>query len=68
MSQDGSVERPLYHKVYEDRDTATKTYMIVCDEGWRESIICNNMYEYVADWLLSIIQFKPYAKESKGGI
>jgi hypothetical protein len=55
---------PVYRKVEEGKGGATKTYMIVCDEGWRESIVCTGMYEWAADWLLSIIQSRPYAPKT----
>ena len=60
---DASPERPNYWKVAEEKPSpvATQTWMIVCDEGWRESIVCNRMYEWAADWLIKQIQGKPYA-------
>ena len=60
-----SEERPIYSKVEEDTHKATKTFMVVCDEGWRESIVCSGMYEWVADWLIEQIQGKPYANPRK---
>lgn len=53
--------QPEYRKVEEGKGGATNTYMIVCDEGWRESIVCTGMYGWAADWLLRRIQGKPYA-------
>jgi hypothetical protein len=53
---------PMYRKVKELPEGATATYMIVCDEGWRESIVCEGMYEYVADWLLGILRRKRFAR------
>lgn len=59
---DGTVEVPIYRKSPEtDWTGKTPLFMIVCDEGWRESIVCNRMYEWAADWLVSVLQGKPYA-------
>lgn len=55
-----SPETPRYRKVEEDHG-ATPTFMIVCDEGWKESIVCNGMYGWVADWMIEHIQGKPFA-------
>jgi len=60
MGMTGTVDKPYYRKTEEDHG-ATPTFMIVCDEGWRESIVCNGMYRWAADWLLEQIQGKPYA-------
>lgn len=57
----GTVESPVYRKMQHDNGAATKTFFIICDEGWRESIVCGDMYEWAADWLISVIQGKPYA-------
>jgi hypothetical protein len=57
----GTVDRPFYSKVDEDRGTATKLFMIVCDEGWRSSIVCNGLYEWAADWLVEQLQGKLFA-------
>lgn len=56
---------PEYRKVEEGKGGATRTFMIVCDEGWRESIVCTGMYEWAADWLVAIIQSRPYAPETR---
>lgn len=32
------------------------------DEGWRLSIVCGDLYEHVADWLLNLLGRTPYAK------
>jgi hypothetical protein len=58
----GSPEKPEYRKV-EEYGT-TPTFMIVCDEGWRESIVCTRMYGWAADWLIGQIQGKPFPKSS----
>lgn len=51
-----------YRKFKQDDGAATPHFGIVCDEGWRESIVCTGMYEFVADWLLAIVSGHPYAK------
>lgn len=56
-----AAENPVYRKVLEENGNATKTFMIVCEEGWRESAVCEHMYEWAADWLIEQIQGKPYA-------
>jgi hypothetical protein len=61
MSDKGTVERPEYRKVAEDKGWATQTWMVVCDEGWAEYIVCGGMYEWAADWLIEQVQGKPYA-------
>jgi hypothetical protein len=35
--------------------------MIICDEGWRESIVCERMYPWAARWLLGVLGEQPYA-------
>ena len=73
---EGTETTPIYRKVNEEstyRDPftghterrATQTFMIVCDEGWRESIVCEHMYGWAADWLLGEIQHKPYAPDGR---
>jgi hypothetical protein len=42
----------VFRKVEEDHG-ATPLFMIVVDEGWRESILCIGMYGWAADWLLA---------------
>ena len=60
MQEQPSQECPHYRKVLEDNGNATHTFLIACDEGWRESIVCTGMYEWAADWLVDQIQGKPY--------
>jgi hypothetical protein len=57
-----SEERPNYSKVPEGNGITT-IYMIVCDEGWRQSIVCTGMYGWAADWLLKVLGHRPYAKK-----
>jgi hypothetical protein len=54
-------QEPVYRKVRHDDGWATARYMIVCDEGWRESIVCEGMYSWAADWLLGILGRRAYA-------
>lgn len=49
---DATETTPIYRKVEDIDSGATKLFFIVCDEGWRESIVCERMYEWAADWLL----------------
>lgn len=56
-----TAESPEYRKVAHDDGAATQRYMIVCDEGWRQSIVCEVMYGWAADWLLGILGRTPYA-------
>lgn len=55
---DASPEQPVYRKVQQQD---SRLWMITVDEGWRTSIVCGDMYEYAADWLLGILGRKPYA-------
>ena len=58
-----SEEHPIYRKVEHDkpRPEATQLFFITCDEGWCQSIVCEWMYEWAADWLVQELQGKPYA-------
>jgi hypothetical protein len=61
---DGTVERPIYTKFNDSKPgQTTQTFGISVDEGWRQSILCNGMYERDADWLIEQIQFKPFCHE-----
>jgi hypothetical protein len=53
-----TADKPEYRKVEEEDHGATATFMIVVDEGWRERILCNHLYELQADWLIEQIQGK----------
>ena len=57
-----SPERPVYRKVEHGEISATRMFMITCDEGWRSHIVCVDMYEWAADWLLGILGRQPFAK------
>jgi len=56
-----SPERPVYAKVPHDDGGATQLYFITCDEGWRSSIVCEGMYGWAADWLLTVLGSQPFA-------
>ncbi len=63
-NQCSAAEAPTpthYEKVPQENCKATQLYMIVCRESWRESIVCSDMYEWAADWLVEQIQGRPYA-------
>src|SRR6185437_130895 len=62
MGMNASVESPTYRKFKQDDGAATPHFGISCDEGWRESIVCTGMYEWVADWMLEQLQGKPFAE------
>jgi len=66
---EGTVEIPVYRKVlYKGPpEHATPLWLITCDEGWRSSIVCTDMYEWAADWLLEQIQGKPFAPKNRLG-
>lgn len=57
-----SEDCPLYEVI--KQDGGTNFYMITCNEGWRESIVCTDMYKHVADWLLTMLQGRPYPKSN----
>jgi hypothetical protein len=54
-------EAPIYRKSPHLDSGATQLYMVVCNEGWRESIVCERMYEWAADWLIEVLARQPYA-------
>jgi hypothetical protein len=57
----GTVETPFYEAVLQDRENqATRFWMITVDEGWRSQILCTDMYEWAAYWLVDQLQGKPY--------
>ena len=49
-----SEQEPVYAKVAHDGGRTTQLWLITCDEGWRSSIVCEDMYERDADWLLGV--------------
>lgn len=56
-----STEAPVYSKLHQGNVSATKLYMVSCDEGWRSSIVCADMYDWAAEWLVGILGRQPYA-------
>lgn len=66
----GTPERPLYAKARQrpEGDRVTGYFMVTVDEGWRQSIVCDGMYEWVADWLVEVLQGRPYAPGHEDGI
>jgi hypothetical protein len=58
-------EAPIYTKVRQDKPAGTAFWLISCDEGWRTSIVCCDMYEWAADWLLGVLGRQPYAPETR---
>lgn len=61
MSPRGTPEKPFYQAVKQVKESATPLYMIICDEGWRESIVCCDMFKWAADWLVEVLQGQPFA-------
>lgn len=59
------MSETIYTKVPHDDEWSTQLYMIVCDEGWRTSIVCEQMYGWAADWLLDVLANRPYAPEAR---
>jgi len=59
-----SSDHPVYTKVQHDDGAATQRFMIIIDEGWRQSILCERMYEWQADWLLGQLSHRPSAPVS----
>jgi hypothetical protein len=65
MSVQPSVEEPVYTKVLDPDSGNTQLWIISCDEGWRESIVCEGMYEWAADWLIGVLGRRPFAPGKK---
>ena len=59
-----SPEHPHYMMVPQNDSGATKLFMVVVDEGWRQSILCEDMYGLGAAWLVETLQGKPFAPET----
>lgn len=58
-SDDASETNPHYY--YQPEERASNLFMLICDEGWRSSIVASGMYEWAAKWLVEQLQRKPYA-------
>ena len=56
-----SPEHPVYRK-FVDKPGATPRFTITCDEGWRQHIVCEGMYEHVAGWLVGVLGRTPFAQ------
>ena len=65
ITAEPTPEHPVYRKVHQGGDTATRMFMITCDEGWRSSIVCTDMYEWAADWLVDVLGRQPYAPQTR---
>lgn len=59
-SDPATRERPIYRKVDHHDGSATQMWFIICDEGWRESIVCEQMYGWAADWLIGVLDRRPF--------
>lgn len=55
-------EHPVYTVVLEESESVTPRYMIRCNEGWREMIVCEGMYGWAAEWLVGVLGRRPYAE------
>lgn len=62
-----SPEQPVYRRLHQGNDGATKLFMITCDEGWRSSIVCTDMYDWAAEWLVGVLGRKPYVPGARPG-
>lgn len=58
-----SPEAPIYTKKLHSSNHGTNLWFISCDEGWRELIVCSQMYELEANWLLGLLGRIPYRKD-----
>lgn len=66
--EQGTPERPVYsYQQQMGLETVFKTasFMVICDEGWRQTVVCSGMYEWAAQWLVEQIQGKPYAPDTR---
>lgn len=58
----GSEQRPVYRVQREAESPAgTRLCRVVVDEGWRTSVLCDGMYEWAAQWLVEVLQGRPFA-------
>lgn len=58
-----SVNFPVYTKIRESPEP--NLWIIRCNEGWRSSVVCGGMYEWAADWLLKVIDGRPFATKER---
>lgn len=56
-------EHPRYRTFLDEKtaNKATALYMVICDEGWRQTVVCSGMYRWAAEWIVEELQGKPYA-------
>lgn len=47
---------PDVRKVEENTGAATRTWMVVADYGWKESILCSGCYETDAEGIIAAIK------------
>lgn len=66
MDDDATPQRPKYEKRPVTGRGATKFFTVVCNEGWRESIVGTDMYEWCADWLIEVLDRRPFAPNARG--
>ena len=58
-------QEPIYGKVaHGSFGKGTQLYFITIDQGWRKGILCERMYEWAADWLLTVLERRPYAPQA----
>ena len=65
IPEEASPTFPIYRKVADLESGGTQHWFIVCDEGWRETIVCDKMYEWAADWLLEVLDRRQFAPNHK---
>ena len=61
VAMTATEDTPVYTKLPHDDGAATQMFFILCDEGWRQSVICDHLFGWAADWLIEQIQGRPYA-------
>lgn len=68
----GSVDFPVYAKRRHDpsldgaaSEHSSHLWLIECDEGWSSTVVCSGMYEWAADWLLKVIDGRPFATKER---
>jgi hypothetical protein len=53
-------EKPFYWKTSQrPEDPHRGFWQVSVSEGWRQMVLCTDMYETYADWLIGIIQGRP---------
>lgn len=59
----GTPDKPVYTKG--KQANSKNLWYIQADEGWKTSVLCVGMYEWQADWLLSLIQYQPMPPDAE---